>query len=91
MMRKQRTKKVTKKLDLKNGEELTEIYLKSDVTLLADVFENFIKISFEKYGINLLYCVGLPGYTWQCGMKHTYIKLQALQDKDIILLLEKKY
>ena len=75
-------------MDIKNGEELTELYLKSDVILLADVFENIIKISFEDYGINLLYCVSLPGYTWQCGMKHTDIKLQTLQDKDMILLLE---
>ena len=56
--------------------------------LLADVFEKFIKISVEKNGINPLYCVSLPGYTWQCGMKYTDINLQTLQDKDMILLLE---
>ena len=67
---------------------MTEIYLKSDVILLADVFEKFIKISIEEYGINPLYCVKLPGYTWQCGMKYTDIKLQTLQDKDMILLIE---
>ena len=33
--------------------------------------------------------MSLPGYTWQCGMKHTDIKLQTHQDKDMILLLEK--
>ena len=32
--------------------------------------------------------MSLPGYTWQCGMKQTDIKLQTLQDKDKILLLE---
>ena len=37
---------------------------------------------------NPLFCVSLPGYTWQCGMKHTDIKLQTLQDKDMILSLE---
>ena len=30
----------------------------------------------------------LPGYTWECGLKYTDIKLQTLQDKDMILLLE---
>ena len=35
-----------------------------------------------------LYSVSLPGYTWQYGMKHTDIKLQTLQDKDMILLIE---
>ena len=45
-------------------------------------------MSVEEYGINPLYCVTLPGYTWQCGMKYTDIKLQTLQHKDLILLLE---
>ena len=62
--------------------------MKSDIILLADVFEKFIKISVEEYGINPLYCVSLPGYTWQCGMKYTDINLQTLQDNDMILLLE---
>ena len=36
-----------------------------------------------------MYCVlVLPGYTWECGLKYTNIKLQTLQDKDMILLLE---
>ena len=32
--------------------------------------------------------MSLPGYTWQCGLKYTGINLQALRDKDMILLLE---
>ena len=39
-------------------------------------------------GINPLFCVSLPGYTWQCGMKYTDIKLQTFQVKDMILFLE---
>ena len=67
---------------------LTQLYLKSDVILLADVFEKFIKVSYEQFKINPLYCVSLPGYTWEAGLKYTNIKLQTLQDKDMILLLE---
>ena len=62
--------------------------MKSDVILLADVFEKFIKTSFEEYRTNALYCVSLPGYTWQCGKNYTDIKLQTIQDKDLILTLE---
>ena len=82
------TREIIKKYNIKNGKELTELYLKSDVILLADVFEKFIKISVEEYGVSPLYCVSLPGYTWQCGLKYTGINLQTLQDKDMILLLE---
>ena len=35
-----------------------------------------------------MYCVSLPGYTRQCSLKYTGKTLQALQDKDKILLLE---
>ena len=84
----QRTMDIIKKFKIKNGEELTEIYLKSDVLLLACVFEKFIKVSVNEFGINPLYCVSLPGYTWQCGLKYTGKNLQTLQDKDMILLLE---
>ena len=84
----QRTKEIIEIFNIKDGKELTELYLKSDVILLADVFEKFIKISVEEFGLNPLYCVSLLGYTWQCGMKYTDINLQTLQDKEMILLLE---
>ena len=83
----ERTMDIIKRFNIKNGEELGEIYLKSDVLLLACVFENFIKVSIKEFDINPLYCVSLPGYTWQCGLKYTGINLQTLQDKDMILLL----
>ena len=56
--------------------------------MLTCVFEKFIKVSINEFEINLLYCVSLPGYTWQCGLKYTGINLQTLQDKDLILRLE---
>ena len=56
--------------------------------LLTCVFEKSIKVSKYKYGISLLYFVSLPGYTWACGLKHINIRLQTLQDKEMILLIE---
>ena len=32
--------------------------------------------------------MSLHGYTWQCGMKYSDIKLQKFQDKDMLLLLK---
>ena len=29
-----------------------------------------------------------PGYTWQCGLKCTDIKLQTVHDTDLIFLFE---
>ena len=84
----QKTMEIIKKFDIKDGEELTQIYLKSDVLLLACVFEKFIKVSVNEIGINPLYCVSLLGYTWLLELKYTGINLQTLQDKDLIMLLE---
>ena len=84
----ERTKEIIKLITIKDGEELTGLYCKSDVVLLADVFGNFVKVSTEEYRINPLNCVSLPGYTYHCALKYTDIKLQTLQDKDLILLLE---
>ena len=75
---------------LGNGEELTNLYLKSGVILLADIFAKFFKVSINEFDFNPLYCVSLPGYTWQFGLKYTDIRLQTLEDKELIMALENK-
>ena len=79
----ERTKEINK-----IGEDLTRFFLKSCVFLLACVFENFIKVSVNEFGVNPVYSVSLPCYNWQCDLKYTDIKLQTIQDKDMIPLLE---
>ena len=75
-------------LNIKKWEELTRLYLKNDVLLLTCVFKGFIKVSINEFGITPLYCVSLPGYTWQCGLNFIDNKLQTLQEKDMILIFE---
>ena len=83
-----RTKEIIKVFNIKNGGELTKLYFKSVVILLADVFEKFVKVPAEEYGMKPLYCISLPGSTYQCALKYTDIKVKTLQDEDLILLLE---
>ena len=45
-------------------------------------------MSINDFKIIPLYCVSVPGDTWQCGLKYTGINLQTLQDKDLILIKE---
>ena len=85
---KKSNKKLIELFDIKNGEELTQLFFKSDVILLADVFEKFVKVSTKENGINPLYSVSFPGYTYQCALKYTDIKLQTLQEKDWNLILK---
>ena len=58
--------------------------------MLTVLFEIFIKVCDIEYDIKPLYCVNLPGYTWVCVKKYTNIKLEKLQDKNMIRLFENK-
>ena len=83
-----RTQELIDKNKIKNGRELTMLYLKMDVLQLADVFENFVESSTREYKINPLYSYSLPGYTWKAGLKLTNIKLDYIKCKELLLLLE---
>ena len=81
------TKEIFKFFNRKSGEEFTELYLKNDIIFLSFVIEKFGKISINEFDINLLFCVSLLGYTWQCGLKYTGNKLQTLQDENLTFTL----
>ena len=55
--------------------------MKSDVILVADVFEKFIKVSIKEFDNNPSHCVRPPCYTGQCGMKFTDTKLKNFKVK----------
>ena len=44
----ERTKEIIKLLTIKDGEELTNLCCKSDVNLLSNVFEKFVKVSINE-------------------------------------------
>ena len=70
-----RRQEIIEKDKIKNGQELTVLYLKMDVLQLADVFKNFVESSTREYKFNPLYSYSLPGYTWKVGLKLTNKKL----------------
>ena len=71
----ERIKEINKVFDIQNGEELTKLYIKSDVVFLTDVSEKFVKVSTKDYGINPLFCISLSGYTYQYALKNTDVKI----------------
>ena len=83
----ERTDIIQKNSSLKTNKELTELCLKSEVALLVHTFEKVIKESNDQYGVGMLHCVSLPDYTWECGLKNIGVRLQTLQDKDTLLLV----
>ena len=66
-----------------------DLYLKTDVLLLADVFENFRKTAMTTYGLDPAWYYTLPGYSWDALLKSTNIKLDLLTESDMYLFVEK--
>ena len=52
-----------------------ELYVQSDTLLLADVYENFRNMCFEKYQLDPTYFVSAPGSAWQACFRKTGVKL----------------
>ena len=84
-----RTQQLIDKYNITTPEQLTMLYLKMDVLQLTDIFENFVQTSTEEYGINPLYSFSAPGYAWKAGLKLTNLQLDFIEDKHLLLLLEK--
>ena len=84
------SKRVCKDFEIQNFGEYHDLYLKSDVLLLADVFENFRKISLKIYEWeDPVRFISVPGLAWQAVLKKTEVKLELLSDIDMLLMIEK--
>ena len=58
-------------MKFKNLKEYLECYLKSDITLLADVFNNFRKIIFDNLGLDCAKYISAPSLTKDCALKYS--------------------
>ena len=80
---------VWKTFSLKNMGEYHDLYLTSDILLLADVFENFRKTCLEYYKLDPCHYFTSPGLAWDAMLKMTKIKLELITDVDMYLFIEK--
>lgn len=84
-----RAKDVWDAFDCKNLGEYSDLYLKTDTLLLADVFEHFRSSCLKSYTLDPAHYFTLAGYTWDCMLKFTKINLELLTDIDKVLFIEK--
>ena len=66
-----------------------DFHLKTDILLLADVFEKFISTCLDYYGLRPCHYFNSPGLSWDAILKMAKIKLDLISDVDMHLFIEK--
>ena len=82
-------KKVWKTFKIKTMGEYHDLYLGSDVLLLADVFESFRKTCLQYYKLDPCHYFTSPILSWDAMWKMTNIKSELMTDIDMFQFIEK--
>ena len=69
--------------------EYYDLYLKTDVLLLADVLEKFISTCLDYYGLDPCHYFSSPGLSWDAMPKVTGVELELISDININLFIVK--
>ena len=80
--------RVWKEFRIHNLGEYHDIYLRTDVTLLPNVFEAFRDTCLEHYSLNPAHFYTSPRLAWKACLKKTGIRLELLTDPDMLLTFE---
>ena len=80
---------VWREFEIKDLGEYHDLYLKTDVILLANVFEAFRDVCLKNYGLDPAHFYTAPGLAWKACLKKTRNKLELLLDPDMLLMFER--
>ena len=84
----QHTKRVWEEFEIRDLGDYHDLYLRTDVVLLANVYKAFRDTCSRHYKLDPAHFYTSPGLAWKACLKHTGIKLELLTDPDILLMFE---
>ena len=84
----QHAQRVWKEFGIHNLGDYHDLYLRTDVVLLANVFEAFRDTCLKHYSLDPAHFFTSPGLAWKACLKRTGIKLELLTDPDMLLMFE---
>ena len=85
----QHAQRVWEKFGTHNLEDYHDLYLRTNVVLLANVFEAFRDTCLRHYKLDPVHFYTSPGLAWKACLKRTGIKLELLTDPDMLLMFER--
>lgn len=69
--------------------EYAELYMKTDILLLSDVFENFRDECQAIYSIDPAHHYTAAGFSWEAMLKYTKVEIELLTDIDMYMFIER--
>ena len=84
----QHAQRVWEEFGIRDLGDYHDLYLRTDVVLLANVYEAFRDTCLRHYKLNPAHFYTSPGLAWKACLKCTGIKLELLTDPDMLLMFE---
>ena len=76
-------------MKFKNLREYLDCYLISDITLLADSFNNFRKMIFDEFLLDVVKYISAPSLSKDCSLKYSKCKVENIKDVSIFNFVHK--
>ena len=73
---------------MKTMRDYHDLYLKTDVLLLSEIFEEFRNVCLKHYGLDPAWYYTSPALAWDACLRLTKVELELLHDQDMLLLIE---
>ena len=84
----QHTQRVWEEFGIRDLGDYHDLYLRTDLVLLANVYEAFGDTCLRHYKLDPAHFYTSPGLAWKACLKCTGIKLEFLTDPDMLLMFE---
>ena len=85
----QHAQRVWKEFGIHNIGDYHDLYLRTDVVLLPNVYEAFRDTCLKHYKLDPAHFYKSPGLAWKACLKRTGIKLELPTDPDMLLMFER--
>ena len=86
----QHLQKVWKEFGIRNLGKYHDLYLQTDVILLANVFEAFRDTCLEHYKLDPAHFYTSPGLAWKACLRKTRVRLELLTNPDMLLMFKRR-